>query len=96
MLSWDMRDHEYPFPGTNAQDGPQEGRNEAKRNPLLASGFLQAELRPGLPHSKSFHWIVNPSVNESQFGTLSVRTGPAPLEISWNEIVPLGGAAAGM
>src|SRR2546421_267623 len=47
-------------------------------------------------HSKSFHWIVTPSVSASQFGTLSVRVGPAPREISWNDVVPVGGELAGM
>jgi hypothetical protein len=47
-------------------------------------------------YSKSFHWIVTPSVGEFQFGTLSVRTGPVPLEISWNETVLSGGELAPM
>ncbi len=45
--------------------------------------------------SKSFHWIVTPSVDESQFGTFSVRTGPPPREISCNETVRSGGELAG-
>jgi len=59
------------------------------RVPATAGTAVSCLLSIG--HSKSFHWIVIPSVAASQFGTLSVRTGPAPREISWNETVPLGG-----
>src|SRR5947199_8927812 len=40
--------------------------------------------------------MVTPSAVASQFGTFSVRTGPPPREISWNETVALGGELAGM
>src|SRR5881398_2681835 len=38
--------------------------------------------------------MVTPSTVPSQFGTFSVRSGPPPREISWNETVALGGELA--